>query len=414
MASTEKLTVAGLTAVVPKSMADREDCEEAVEALLKAAVPHYNDAVQSVRANRIPQALQEVRTALRLCPYCIQFVDFGLALSIQHGDFELAKWLLTWAREAEIDGELPEYDNALERSVSDWNGFLNDASALQKKYQSPDSSASYRELLLLSDRVGTELPAPLSQQERSYLDEHGISYQDEEVLPGSPEEQTPSWQRQVAVAGMTGLLGLAVGLGIYDFYNGGETRRAKVESLTAETDTLRQRVMRVEALFRRAGNANRYLARGKPLAANNAWGTIGDTSEVEEIEAAKESIRGAIDQRLYTAAISAWEAEDFGKVVELLTEISSDTVGIQREHRYMLGVSAHQVGESEIAEENLRKLLKIETLGEKYPHYEAQAAYALVQLLSGTEAQRYANLIAEKYSDTLYYNSTVRSYLSRS
>ncbi|MFB6230484.1 MAG: hypothetical protein ABEL04_04935 [Salinibacter sp.] len=414
MASPVKITVAGLTAVVPKSIADREDGEEAVEALLRAAGPHYNDAVRSVRSEQIPEALQQVRTALRLCPYCIQFVDFGLALAIRHGDFELAKRLLTWAREAEIYAELPDYESALDRSVSDWNRFLNDTSALRKKYQSPDPSASYRELLLLSERAGTELKEPLSQQERSFLEEHGIPLPDEEVSSGSQVTQRSSWQKQVAVVGVAGLVGLAVGIGIYDAYIGEKTRSTKVEALTAEIDSLQKRTRQVESIFRRTGRANLYLARGKPLAANKAWATTGSISDAAEIEVAKKSVRRAIDQGLYAAGISAWESEDFRKVVELLTEISSDTVGSEIEHRYMLGISAHQVGESEIAEENLQKLLKIKTLGEEYPHYEAQAAYALVQLLSGTEAQRYANLIAEKYSDTLYYNSTVRSYISSS
>jgi len=128
----------------------------------------------------------------------------------------------------------------------------------------------------------------------------------------------------------------------------------------------------------------------------------------------KGSVRSLIDQRLYAAAVSAWEAGDFREVVNLLTNIHSDTVGTERERLYMIGVSANRTGETEIAIKNLRELLKIEELGEGYPHYEAQAAYALVQLLSGAEAQRYANLISEKYSGTLYYNSTVRSYLSPS
>lgn len=414
MASTVRVNVAGLTAFIPKSIADSQDGEGAVEALVRAAGPHYNDAVRSVRSQQIPEALQEVRTVLRLCPYCIEFVDFGLALSIQHGDYDLAKRLLRWAREVEIDVDLPEYDSALERSVSDWNRFLNNTSALRKKYQSPDSSASYRELLLLSDRASTELTEPLSEQERSFLKQHGVSLPDEEVSSSSQVRQRSNWQKQVVVAGVVGLVGLAVGLGIYDFYINGETRSVKVEALTAEIDSLQQRTRQVESIFRRTGRANLYLARGKPLAANKVWATTGNVSDADEIEAAKKSVRRAIDERLYAAGISAWESEDFRKVVELLTEISSDTVGSGIERRYMLGISAHQVGESEIAEENLQKLLKIKTLGEEYPHYEAQAAYALVQLLSGTEAQRYANLIAEKYSDTLYYNSTVRSYLSPS
>jgi len=415
MGSSVKIHVAGLTAVVPDTLADRDNAEEALEALLKVALSHYNEGVRSFEAKRIPEALRAIRSALRLCPYCTQFVDFGLSLSIQHGDFELAKRLIALVREAEMDGDLPRYDEALKKSVSDWNRFLNDTSALRKKYRSADASPSYRELLLLADCAGVELERPLSELEKSYLNDYGIRYEDtRQAATSLPEEQAPSWRRQVAIAGVTGLLGLIVGLGVYDTYISDGVSNTRIESLTAEVDSLRERTGRINSTLLRIGRANRLLARGSPLAANEAWETTKDTSGTEEFAAMKGSVRSLIDQRLYAAAVSAWEAGDFREVVNLLTNIHSDTVGTERERLYMIGVSANRTGETEIAIKNLRELLKIEELGEGYPHYEAQAAYALVQLLSGAEAQRYANLISEKYSDTLYYNSTVRSYLSPS
>lgn len=412
MGSSVKIHVAGLIAVVPDTLADRDDAEEAVEALLKAALPHYNEGVRSLEAKRIPEALRAIRSAVRLCPYCTQFVDFGLALAIQHGDFELARQLIVLVKETEMDAELPRHDEALEGAVSDWNRFLNDTTALRKKYQSADSSPSYRELLLLANRAGAELEKPLSELEKSCLSEYGIRHEDtRQAATSLSEEQAPSWRRQVAVVGVTGLLGLIVGLGVYNTYISDGVSNTRIESLTAEVDSLRDRTGRINSTLRRIGRANRLLARGTPLAANEAWETTKDTSDTKGIVAAKKSVRSTIDHRLYAAAVSAWEVEDFREVVNLLTNIHSDTVGTERERLYMLGVSATQTGESEIAIKNLQALLKIEELGERYPHYEAQAVYALVQLLSGSEAQRYANLIAEKYSDTLYYNSTVRSYL---
>jgi hypothetical protein len=71
-------------------------------------------------------------------------VDFGLATTIQHGDFEMAAGLLAWAENLEIGEGWPDYEAALQNSVSDWNHFLGDASDLRGKYQRSGVSPSYR------------------------------------------------------------------------------------------------------------------------------------------------------------------------------------------------------------------------------------------------------------------------------
>mgnify|MGYP002762333743 CR=1 FL=1 len=154
MSSYTRLRIGGHVAVVPESVADRDDGSDAVESLLNAALPHYNEAVQANQAKQIPEALNAIYTALRLFPYSPRLVEFGLMLSITHGDFEQAQRLLRWGRETGMATDWPDYQTALQNAVDSWNRYIDDTALLREKYRSEDVAPSYRELLLLADRAG--------------------------------------------------------------------------------------------------------------------------------------------------------------------------------------------------------------------------------------------------------------------
>ncbi|MCS4034445.1 hypothetical protein [Salinibacter ruber] len=415
MGSFATRTINGLQVVIPKSAVEREEADEAVEALLGAAASHYNEGVRALQEKRVPDAIGSVRSALRIFPYCPRFLEFGLAMTTQHGDFEMAGGLLTWAENLGIGEGWPDYEAALQKSVSDWNRFLGGTSALRDKYRRSDASPSYRELLLLAEQARKEDIPPLSKQERLYLEAFGVAYEvgksSEPSAPAPPERTGPAWRRQIVTVGLAVLVGIGVGLIGNGFIgvgtDSGASEPTDVESAAGNTEEQPD----ADSVFSRMARANRFLAAGDPLKADDEWEVLNDTSNVVQVGSARESLRRAIDQRLYSSAVQFWERREFSRVVGLLSRIHSDTVGIRRERLYMLGISADQVGRPDLAAQNLKKLLEQESL-EDYPHYEVQAAYVLVKHLPGGEARKYSELIADKYSDTLFYNSTVRARLS--
>lgn len=426
MDSAVEMETYGLDVAVPDSVAGRERAEDGIRVLVKAAMPHYNRAVRSARSGEVEEALQAIRSALRLFPYSRKFVDLGLTLSIQHGDFGLAKRLLRLADKLGIDEDLPEYRNALGEAISDWNRFLEDTAALRDKYQDEAASQSYRELLLLASRVPNQTDPsgsePLSEQERFHLQDLGISRDDPDPSRSTGVSSAEKWLfgagKRAAVLGIVGALGLAVGFAANSITgNQGRGIDPAVGAAGSDTTTSPPPV-RVDSILRQIATINRNLAEGKPLAAANAYDKLSvpkkmsnQSSTAKKVKVASESLQPAIDWALYEKAVGEWEQENFDRAVDLLTEIDSNEVGTEREKFYMLGISAHKTSRPELAKENLQKLLEGPFSLEDYPHYEAQAAYVLVQLLSGDESQKYARLIAEKYSDTIYYNSTVRSLI---
>jgi tetratricopeptide (TPR) repeat protein len=390
-------------------MVDRDDSSDAVESLLNAALPHYNEAVESNQEKRIPEALNAIHTALRLFPYSPRLVEFGLLLSITHGDFDRAQQLLKWGRETGIATDWPDYQSSLQNAVDQWNRHVGDTASLRKKYRDHGVTPSYRELLLLANRVGLEETEALTEAERSHLDAYNIEIPASgvEEVPASAPERSP-WRRTAAVAGLTGLLGIAIGLG-GDFWAEGDSSSTVAPTTTAG-DSSQTEVSEPDPnpTFKRLARANRLIAQGDPLTAAQTL----DSLDVEDAEDTKKALRRAVDRNLYSSAVEAWEQEKFENVARLLSEIDDPSVGEERERLYMHGVSAAQVGDSTRAAEKLRKLMRPTVDLSSYPHYEAQAAYLLVQLLSNGEAREYARLIEEKYEDTLYYNSVVRAYLS--
>lgn len=411
------LIVDGHPVIVPEDLASRENAEDALEALLRSASPYYNAGLEALRKKRVPKALSSAYSALRVFPYSPRFTEFGLASSIQHGDFAQAKSILQWAENTGMSAGWPNYQNALRESILDWNRFTKDPEALWDKYRSASPEVSYRELLLLADRAGKGGRLPLSEEAISLLEDYDISHaaSSGSRVPSersSSDEQDYSLLRKVAVAGVAGMVGIALGVGSasVDFGQGGSgTPEAnKVNTSSSEsssTDSTLQGITRI----------NRLLADHNFLAAERALDSLEVTQSTDDASSdAEKSIRRLIDRQLYSAALTAWEQQDFEEATRLLREVSSDSIGTRREHLYVLGVSAAQVGNSRLATGELRKLLNSDIDLSDHPHYEAQAAYMLVKLLPEGQSEKYAELIEKKYRDTIYYNSVVRTHLSNS
>jgi hypothetical protein len=411
MSSYTRLRIGDHETVVPESLADRDDSSDAVESLLNAALPHYNEAVEANQEKRIPEALNAIYTALRLFPYSPRLVEFGLLLSITHGDFDRAQQLLKWGRETGMATDWPDYQASLQSAVDRWNRHVGDTESLREKYRDHDVTPSYRELLLLADRAGLEETEGLIEAERAHLNAYRVEAPASQVKEASASAPEGSpWRRTATVAGLAGLLGIAIGVG-GDFLVGDISSSTVAPAVTAESSSETEvREPDVDPTFERMARTNRLIAQGNPLKA----ALVLDSLDAEKAGSTKRALRRALDRDLYSSAVAAWEQENFEDVVQLLSEIDNPSVGEERERLYMHGVSAAQVGDSTHAAEKLRKLLESTEDLSSYPHYEAQAAYLLVQLLSNGEAKEYARLIQEKYEDTLYYNSVVRAHLSNS
>lgn len=411
MSSYTRLRIGGHEVIVPESVVDRDEANDAVESLLNAALPHYNEAVQASQAKRIPEALDAIYTALRLCPYSPQLVEFGLLLSIKHGDFERAQKLLKWGHEIGMATDWPDYQASLKNAVDHWNRHVGDPASLREKYRDHGVTPSYRELLLLADRAGLEETEALTEAERAHLNAYDIEIpasQVKEAQASAPEDSP--WRRTATVAGITGLLGIAIGIGGYFLAEGGSSSTVSPTATVDSSSETEVNELDVDSTFKRMARTNRLIAQGNPLKAAQ----VLDSLDAEKVGSTKRTLRRALDRDLYSSAVAAWGEENFESVVQLLSEIDDPSVGEERERLYMHGVSAAQVGDSTRAAEKLRELLESTVDLSSYPHYEAQAAYLLVQLLSNYEAQEYARLIEKKYEDTLFYNSVVRAHLSNS
>jgi hypothetical protein len=390
------VTPSASTAVrVPAEHADDEDRREAHAWLVRLAVPHYTRMLTAERDGRIPEALRAARTAAQYGAFVPQVVTSAFLVATKHGDFELAQQLLSRLRTLGLD-EADDYEALLQRRVGRWNQFLGDPAALRDAYRQHDVSPSYRELLLLVDRLDT---APSAVEQR-HLRAFGLSAP-VEARPTDALDGTFSQRSALVMAVLVGaLLGSA---GVYLGQDRGEpTVPESSPTVSAPVpDSLVPRPRYATAL-----QVSTHLAKGQALRAYQALDRLApDSAQTEAVH----SLRTATHEALYRAGRRAWEAEDYDRVVQALTPIRTEPVGNTQDRLYQLGMAAAQTGRDTLAVDVLRDLMP--QIDERHPHYEAQAAYLLVRLGPPALARRYAQLIADKYADTLYFNSVVRARL---
>ena len=386
---------------VPTEHADDEDRRLAHAWLLQLAWPHYNRMLTAEWDGCIPEALAAARSAVRYGPHAPQIVTSAFLIAAKHGDFAFAQRLLGRMRSLAFD-EAEEYASLLQRRVERWNKFLDDPTALRETYQQRDGTPSYRELLLLADR----LEKPPTESERSYLSAYdllGNVMPWAEAAPPDTEPLSPVQRSGPALVAACLLGVLLGGSGLY--LSLGDGSDATPPSQTATSTTVPDSHAEAER-YDAALRVSILLAKGRPDRAYRALGELNpDSGQAERID----SLRATTHRALYRIGLRAWAAGNYERVVRMLRPIWGVSVGEPQKKLYALGVSAAQTGRDSLAVATLRALMP--QIDPRHPHYEAQAAYLLVERGPPKVARRYAQLITEKYDDTLYFNSTVRARL---
>jgi len=387
---------------MPAEHADDEDRRQAHAWLFRLAAPHYNRMLAAERDGRIPEALRNARAATQYGAYVPGIVSSAFLIAVKHGDFDLAQRLLGRIRTLGLD-DADDYEALLRRRVERWNLFLDDPAVLRDTYQQPDVSPSYRELLLLADR----LDVPPTEVEGTHLAAVGLwGPEMPRASDAEPDaaDRTLSRGPALVVAVLVGALLGGGGLYLSQEGDGGTVPEAPSTASASVPDTLVPRD-RYAAMLR----VSTHLAEGQPVRAHRALGRLApDSARTERID----SLRTATHEALSRAAGRAWDAENYERVVQTLIPIRDVEVGSTQDRLYRLGVAAAQIGRDALAVEVLRELMP--QIDARHPHYEAQAAYLLVELGPPAAAQRYAQLIADEYSDTIYFNSVVRARLDES
>lgn len=387
---------------MPAERADDEDRRQAHAWLFQLAAPHYNRMLAAEREGHIVRALEAARKAVQYGAFVPSVVTSAFLVAAKHGDFDLAQRLLGRIQVLGLDGA-DDYEALLQRRVERWNQFLDDPSALRDTYRQPGVTPSYRELLLLTDR----LSRPPTEVERSHLTAVGLSGPEgARASDTAPDATGRTFSRgpALAVAVLVGALFGSGGLYLSQD-EGGKTGSETTPTASAPVpDSLVPRDRYAAAL-----QVSTHLAEGQPVRAYRALGRLSpDSAQAEAIG----SLRTATHEALYRAARQAWDAENFERVVQVLAPIRDASVGRTQDRLYRLGVAAAQTGRGALAVEVLRGLMP--RIDARHPHYEAQAAYLLVELGPPAVARRHARLIANKYSDTLYFNSVVQDRLDES
>ncbi|MCS3956711.1 hypothetical protein GGP81_003259 [Salinibacter ruber] len=384
---------------MPAKHNDDEDRRQAQAWLFRLAVPYYNRMLAAERDGRIPEALREARMAAHYGAFAPRIVTSAFLVAAKHGDFDLAQRLLGRIRTFGLDGA-DDYEALLRQRVERWNQFLNDPAALRDTYQQQDVSVSYRELLLLADR----LDAPPTEVERSHLMAVELSGPEgAQVSDAVPDTTDRTFSRRPALVVAVVVGALLGGGGFYLSQDGGEETVPETTTTASASvpDSLVPRDRYATAL-----QVSTHLAEGQPVRAYWGLGHLAPDSARTE---ALDSLRTATHEALYRAAGRAWDAGDYERVVQVLTPVRDASVGSTQDRLYRLGVAAAQTGRDTLVVEVLRELMP--RIDAQHPHYEAQAAYLLVKRGPPAVAKRHARLIAEKYSDTIYFNSVVRAQL---
>lgn len=384
---------------VPSEHTDDEDRRDAHAWLLRLAGPHYNRMLAAERDGRIPEALRQARAAVQYGAYVPRVVAGAFLVAAKHGDFDLARCLLERIRTLGLD-DADAYEALLRRRVERWNQFLDDPTALREAYQQPTVTPSYRELLLLADR----LDGPPTETEREHLSACGF------VGEGPPRTQVASSnaesssrvRRSGPALVAACLLGVLLGGGGL-YLSQGDGSDAPPPPQTATSTPTPDSLVAPER-YNAALRVSTLLAHGRPDRAYRALeGLHADSTQA----AAVDSLRTATHRALSRAGRRAWDAGEYERVVRMLRPIREVSVGEPQEKLYALGVSAAQTGRDSLAVATLRALMP--QIDARHPHYEAQAAYLLVERGPPQVARRYARLIADKYGGTIYDNSVVRA-----
>ena len=402
-------TVAGERVYLKTRFAETPDSLEGVEALLQAASVAYNQALRARNDQNIITALRAAERAVRHAPFCVRFVEFNLLLALQHGDFERAQSLISWGSETGMDAEWPPYSDYLTEAVAAWNDAVGAPDMLNSKYGEPTAATSYRELLLLADWARTGKHA-LGDAQQAALEAYHIPFETSAIPLNGPITHPGRWGwRLGAPMAFAGIIGL-----LFGFFLWSDPDSPNRETEVSEVPTDEAEVVVSHAPAQADGamglaQANLALARGYPDSAHVELEGLRASELSDDGNMAYAALREATDNAMFEAGVTAWRSGNYPSVIGYLHPLIHVRVGDPQQKYYFLGMSAYEEGRDSLAIASLRELQ--DHLDEDHPHYEAQAAYALVRLLPTSEAREFAQLIAERYSETPYFNSIVREIL---
>ncbi len=398
-------TVAGETVFLKKLSRKKPEYVEGVEALLQSAWPYYNRALQKCNDGNVPAALEAAQIAVRQAPFSTRIVELNLLLSLQHGDFERARQLIAWGDETGMAEKWPAYKAHLTGLVSVWNTAVSNPASLREKYRVPTTPVCYRELLLLADWAKIE-GVDLSDTERSFLEAYDIPFPHRTPASGRGAV-TRRWlvNNSVGTTAFAAFAGLLIGAWLFYMID--------IKPPPSPTPEVQPVMEEVESTYSGSiaalASVNLALAQGKPGRAHAVLQEVeADNLTGADMES-YEALREATDRALFNTGTQAWREEDYQAVVDMLEPLLNKSVGKSQQKYYFLGIAAYKVGSDSLAVESLLQLQ--DHLDADHPHFDAQAAYALVQLLPPSDAQHFARRVAERYPDTPYNNSIVRGLL---
>ena len=401
-------TVAGERVHLKTRFAETPESLDGVESLLQAASPAYNRALEALDDRDIPTAFEAAEHAVSRAPFCARFVEFNLLIALQHGDFERARALISWSAETGMQAEWPAYGDYLIEAINAWNDAVGAPDTLNRKYGGPTDKASYRELLLLADwaRTGEHT---LGDAQQRVLEAYGVPFDMRAPSSNGSIARSARWGWRLAGSTVfASVIGLLIGFILWGEMNPSSETVAE-EGQTDQTEEMVSLApARADAIVGLA-QANLALARGYPDSAHVHLEGQRASELSDDGGMAYAALREATNEALFEAGVTAWRSGDYSSVIDYLHPIRGADIGDPQQKYYFLGMSAYEEGRDSLATASLRELQN--HLDADHPHYEAQAAYALVRLLPESEAQEFAQLIAARYPETPYFNSVVREVL---
>ena len=398
-------TVAGERVYLKTRFAETPESLDGAESLLQAASSSYNRALEALGNRDIRTALEAAERAVSQAPFSVRFVEFNLLLALQHGDFERARSLISWGSETGMQAEWPPYGDYLIEAVNAWNEAVAAPDTLKKKYDEPADKASYRELLLLAKwaRTGEHT---LGYAQQKVLEAYGVPF---DMRAPSSNTRSARWGWRLAGSTvLASVAGFLIGFVLWGDMDPSSGTVAE-EVQTEQTEEVVSRAPAQEDAIVGLARANLALARGYPDSAHVHL----EGQRARELSdgggMAYAMLRDATNEALFDAGVTAWRSGDYACVIDYLHPIMDVNIGDPQQKYYFLGMSAYEEGKDSLA---IASLLELQNhLDADHPHYEAQAAYALVRLLPEPDAREFAQLIAARYPQTPYFNSIVRAIL---
>ena len=373
--------VRGWTARIAERTADDLDTLTAYRALAASAAALYDASLQ---ADTPREALELTQRATRHFPYSPELLDYAITLSLHHGDFGVAKGLIEHAERLGLD-ELVQRQRAwLSDAVDQWNAWAGSPDLMRAfvSEHGPDALGLRAREAWFVLNAQQQVPAASPSREDA-----------------PPHRAAPSRRpRTIWAAGLAGLAGgslLALAFTLPRTDASIEEPPAQASLVTASSPQEAPQTSSAE----RAAAA--LLAQDDARALQEA---DSDTTAVGRV------LRETTWARLSSATDEGWKRRDFALVASALNSASS-RADAPAEALYRLAVSAHESGDPSTAFPAAARYLETENASARSDRTAQAASIAAASAPTPQEALRYAQIIREAYSGTIYDNSTIQSII---